>query len=250
MAATFPETKQYRTGERVALFLPCYCDVLFPHFGQAVVSLFARLGVPLDYLMDQTCCGQPAFNTGHFDEARGLADRFTRVFADWPWIVVPSGSCGAMARAFYPSLEVKSAGSAVSERVYDLATFLVSVLGRTDVGARFEGRVTYHDGCHGRRELDAGTAAIALLKAVRGLDYVELPRIDECCGFGGTFSVKYPELSVSMGKSKLQAIHQAGAEVVTSGDSSCLMHIEGLLRKSKPAGALRFMHLAEILATG
>ena len=250
MAATFPHVGRYSAGERVALFLPCYCDVLFPHVGEAVVSLFARLGIPLDYPMDQTCCGQPAFNTGHWDEARGLADRFARVFADWPWIVVPSGSCGAMARAFYPSLKLNSADAAVSKRVFDLATFIVSVLGRTDVGARFESRVTYHDGCHGRRELGVGTGAIALLRKVRGLTYVELPRIDECCGFGGTFSVKYPELSVSMGESKLQAIVQTDAEVVTSGDSSCLMHIEGLLRKSEPGSTLRFMHLAEILAAG
>jgi L-lactate dehydrogenase complex protein LldE len=250
MAATFSASAQYRTGEHVALFLPCYCDVLFPHVGQAVVSLFERLGVPLDYPMDQTCCGQPAYNTGHWDEAKTLADRFARVFSDWRWIVVPSGSCGAMARAFYASLEPHAAAQAVGERVYDLATFLVSVLGRTDVGARFRGRVTYHDGCHGRRELGAGAAAIALLKAVRDLEYIELPRIDECCGFGGTFAVKYPELSVSMGGSKLEAIAQTGAEVVTSGDSSCLMHLEGLMHKRTPASGLRFVHLAEILAAG
>jgi L-lactate dehydrogenase complex protein LldE len=248
MAATFPSATRYRTGEHVALFLPCYCDVLFPHVGQAVVGLFSRLGVPLDYPMEQTCCGQPAYNTGHWDEAKMLAGRFARVFSQWRWIVVPSGSCGAMARAFYPTLAPHTAADAVGERVYDLATFLVSVLGRTDVGARFHARVTYHDGCHGRRELGAGDAAIALLKGVRDLEYVELPRIDECCGFGGTFSVKYPELSVSMGEAKIQAIARTGAEVVTSGDSSCLMHLEGLVRKREPASARRFVHLAEILA--
>ncbi len=249
MAATFPETTRYRTGEHVALFLPCYCDVLFPQVGQALVALFSRLGVPLDYPMEQTCCGQPAFNAGRWDEAAKLAARFAQVFAQWKWIVVPSGSCGAMARRFYPYMDASSAGALVGNRVYDLATFLTGVLGQTDVGARFPGRVTYHDGCHGRRELGASGAAIALLKAVRDLEYAELPRIDECCGFGGTFAVKYPELSVSMGDAKADAIEQTGAQVVTSGDSSCLLHLEGLMRKQRPKVSVRFKHLAEILAS-
>jgi L-lactate dehydrogenase complex protein LldE len=248
MPATFPAPVQYEAGEHVALFLPCYCDVLFPHVGKAIVELFSRLEVPLDYPMEQTCCGQPAFNAGHWDEAALLAERFSHVFADYRWIVVPSGSCGAMARAFYPYMDPASPAADVGARVYDLAAFVVNVLGRTDVGARFEGRVTYHDGCHGRRELGSSAAAIALLKAVRGLDYVELPNIDECCGFGGTFAVKYPELSVSMGQAKCSAIARTDAQVVTSGDSSCLMHIEGLIRKSKPTASVHFMHLAEILA--
>lgn len=249
MAATLARTPQYVRGEHVALFLPCYCDVLFPQVGQSVVKLFARLEIPLDYPMEQTCCGQPAYNTGHWDEARALADRFARVFEQWRWIVVPSGSCGAMTRAFYRSLAPDSALTATAERVFDLANFLVTVLGRTDVGARFARRVTYHDGCHGRRELGAGAPAIELLRAVRDLSYVELPRIDECCGFGGMFSVKYPELSASMGQAKLQAVAQTGVDVITSGDSSCLMHLDGMVRKADPQSALRFMHFAEILAS-
>ncbi len=248
MAATFSAPARYEAGEHVALFLPCYCDVLFPDVGKAMVALFSRLEVPLEYPMEQTCCGQPAFNAGHWDEARLLATGFARVFADYRWIVVPSGSCGAMARAFYPYMDPASPAAGVGTRVYDLASFIVNVLGRTDVGARFESRVTYHDGCHGRRELGSTEAAISLLKSVRGLDYVELPNIDECCGFGGTFAVKYPELSVSMGQAKCAAIAKTGAQVVTSGDSSCLMHVEGLIRSSQPASGLRFMHLAEILA--
>jgi L-lactate dehydrogenase complex protein LldE len=248
MPATFPAPARYEAGEHVALFLPCYCDVLFPHVGKAIVELFSRLEVPLDYPMEQTCCGQPAFNAGHWDEAALLASRFSRVFADYRWIVVPSGSCGAMARAFYAYMDPASPAATVGARVYDLASFVVNVLGRTDVGARFPARVTYHDGCHGRRELGSSAAAIALLKAVNGLDFVELPHIDECCGFGGTFAVKYPELSVSMGQAKCSAIARTEAQVVTSGDSSCLMHIEGLIRKSQPAASVRCMHLAEILA--
>ena len=248
MAAPFPARVRYEAGEHVALFLPCYCDVLFPDVGKAMVALFSRLEVPLEYPIEQTCCGQPAFNAGHWAEAAPLATRFSRVFAEYRWIVVPSGSCGAMARAFYGYMDPASPAASVGTRVYDLAAFIVNVLGRTDVGARFEGRVTYHDGCHGRRELGSSAAAIALLKAVRGLDYVELPNIDECCGFGGTFAVKYPELSVSMGQAKCRAIARSDAQVVASGDSSCLMHIEGLIRKSQPATKPRFMHLAEILA--
>ena len=248
MAATKPPGRTYETGEHVALFLPCYCDVLFPQVGQAMVALFSRLGIPLDYPIEQTCCGQPAFNAGHWDEAGQLAARFAQVFERWKWIVVPSGSCGAMARVFYADMDGGSPSAAAGSRVYDLATFLAGVLGLSDVGARFEARVTYHDGCHGRRELGAGPAAIGLLKQVRGIEYVELPAIEECCGFGGMFSVKYPELSVSMGDAKTQAIGRTGASVVTSGDSSCLMHLEGLIRASQPASAMRFMHLAEILA--
>jgi len=248
MAATFLAPVRYEAGEHVALFLPCYCDVLFPDVGKAMVALFSRLDVPLAYPMEQTCCGQPAFNAGHWDEAGYLATGFSRVFAEYRWIVVPSGSCGAMARTFYSYMDPASAAAGVGARVYDLAAFIINVLGRTDVGARFDGRVTYHDGCHGRRELGSSEAAITLLKAVRGLDYVELPHIDECCGFGGMFAVKYPELSVSMGRAKSAAISQTGAQVVTSGDSSCLMHVEGLMRASQPATKLRFMHLAQILA--
>ncbi|MDQ6767974.1 MAG: (Fe-S)-binding protein [Candidatus Eremiobacteraeota bacterium] len=248
MSATLSAPLQYEAGEHVALFLPCYCDVLFPDVGKAVVELFSRLGVPLVYPMDQTCCGQPAFNAGYWNEAGALAARFAAVFASYRWIVVPSGSCAAMSRNFYAYMDAGSDAALVGQRVYDLATFLVDVLGKVEVGARFDGRVTYHDGCHGRRELGASAAAIALLRAVRGLEYVELPHIDECCGFGGTFAVKYPELSVSMGRSKCEAIARTDAQVLTSGDSSCLMHIEGLIRKAEPAASLRCVHLAEILA--
>ncbi|HEV2879499.1 MAG TPA: (Fe-S)-binding protein [Candidatus Eremiobacteraceae bacterium] len=248
MAVTFSATARYKAGEHVALFLPCYCDVLFPYVGQAMVALFSRLGIALEYPMEQTCCGQPAFNAGQWDEARTLGARFSRVFGEYQWIVVPSGSCGAMARGFYKYMDPESPAAAVGTRVYDLATFVFEILGRTDVGARFDGRVTYLEGCHGKRELGASAAAKTLLKAVRGLDYVELPNIDECCGFGGTFAVKYPELSVSMGQAKCTSIAQTGASVVSSQDSSCLMHIEGLIRKSQPSTSLQFLHLAQILA--
>src|SRR5215471_2857907 len=153
MVETSPVPARYQAGERVALFLPCYCDVLFPQVGQAVVSLFARLGVPLDYPMEQTCCGQPAFNAGFWKEAGDLAHRFGQVFSPYRWVVVPSGSCGAMVRSFYDYTDADPVARLAGTRVFDLATFLVEVLGRVDVGSGFSGRVTYHDGCHGRREL-------------------------------------------------------------------------------------------------
>ncbi len=249
MIETSAPSVRYRQGERVALFLPCYCDALFPQVGKSVVKLFERLGVPLEYPMEQTCCGQPAFNAGLWSEAGTLARRFASVFSDYPWIVVPSGSCGAMARVFYAALKGEEQATQVGARVYDLATFLVERLGLDDVGATFKGTVTYLDGCHARRELRATNATLALLRAVRGLEYVELPRIDECCGFGGLFAVKYPELSVSMGQAKCEQIAHTGATIVTSGDASCLMHVEGLVRKTQSRTTLQFMHLAEILAS-
>jgi L-lactate dehydrogenase complex protein LldE len=249
MIKTSSTSARYHAGERVALFLPCYCDALFPQVGIAMVRLFQRLGVPLDYPIEQTCCGQPAFNAGHWGEAASLAQRFAAIFAPYPWIVVPSGSCGAMARCSYAALSSAQQVREVASRVYDLSGFLVDVLGVLDVGAVFDARVTCHDGCHARRELRSTAATRALLRAVRNLQYVELPDPDECCGFGGFFSVKYAELSASMGRAKAECITQTQAAVVTSTDSSCLMHIEGIVRTQAPQCAVRFMHLAEILAS-
>jgi L-lactate dehydrogenase complex protein LldE len=236
----------YAAGDAVALFVPCYIDVLYPSVGRAVVSVFERLGIRLDYPAAQTCCGQPAFNAGHWSEAKELASRFARVFADFRWIVVPSGSCGAMAKRFFGVMEPDGAAAAVGARVFDLATFLVEVLGVVDVGARFPHSVTYLDGCHGRRELECTAPAIALLRAVSDIEYRELPDIAECCGFGGLFSVKYDELSISMGDAKCESALNTGAEFLVSGDSSCLMHVGGMLDHRD--ARLKTMHLAEVLA--
>lgn len=247
-------SRRYSQGERVAFFMPCYADLLFPQVGKAVVTLFERLALPFEYPMEQTCCGQPAFNSGYWDEARAVAQHFADVFRPYEWIVVPSGSCAAMCRVFYDYLAPESDAAAAGSRVSDLATFLVENVGITDVGARFPHRVTYHDGCHGRRELHAGDAAATLLRAVKDLEYVELPAIEECCGFGGLFSVKFEELSTDMGAQKCANARATGAEVLVSGDSSCLMHIGGMLQRENaghksPASQLRTMHLAEVLAS-
>jgi len=237
----------YAPGDTVALFIPCYIDVVFPSVGKAVVSIFERLGVNLDYPADQTCCGQPAFNGGHRKEALELAGRFGDVFEEYKWIVVPSGSCGAMTRRFYSTLDPGSKGATVGARVFDLATFLVDVLGTVDVGARFPHSVTMLDGCHGRRELGCTAAARRLLQAVGDIDYRELPAIEECCGFGGLFSVKFEALSTSMGSAKCANATATGAEYLVSGDSSCLMHVGGML--DHRGSNLKTLHLAEVLAS-
>jgi len=229
-----------------ALFVPCFVDAFWPGVGKAVVKLFERLGVRIDYPMQQTCCGQPSFNAGDWASARALGKRFSAVFAGYERIVTPSASCAATCRVFYGYMDSGDHYALVGSRVRDLASFLVQDLGVVDVGARFPRRVTYLDGCHGRRELGCTSAAIALLRAVRELEYVELPKIEECCGFGGAFSVKYPALSASMGDAKCAAALATGADVITSGDPSCLLHIGGMLRHD--ASPMRAMHLAEILA--
>jgi len=237
----------YAPGDTVALFIPCYIDVVFPSVGKAVVSIFERLGVDLDYPAEQTCCGQPAFNGGHRKEALALAARFADVFEDYKWIVVPSGSCGAMTKRFYATLDPTSKAATVGARVWDLATFLVDILGIVDVGARFPHSVTMLDGCHGRRELGCTDAARRLLRAVGDIDYRELPAIEECCGFGGLFSVTFDALSTSMGSAKCANALATGAEYLVSGDSSCLMHVGGML--DHRGSSLKTLHLAEVLAS-
>ena len=237
----------YAPGDTVALFIPCYIDVLYPSVGKAVVTVLEQLGVRLAYPAEQTCCGQPAFNGGHWPQARELAARFAEIFSSFRWIVVPSGSCGAMAKRFYSVLDSGSAAAALGARVFDLATFLVDILGVVDVGARFPHSVTMLDGCHGRRELGCTDAARTLLRAVDGIDYRELPAIEECCGFGGLFSVKYDALSTSMGDAKCRHALWTGAEYLVSGDASCLMHVGGMLEHR--GAALKTLHLAEVLAS-
>jgi L-lactate dehydrogenase complex protein LldE len=240
----------YRAGDPVALFVPCYVDQLYPQIGRATVTLFERLGVPLIYPEEQTCCGQPAFNSGYWEEARPVVRHFARTFAAYPWIVVPSGSCASMCRAFFAQLDPDPEVTAVGRRVYELSEFLVNVLGVADTGARFPHRLTYHDSCHARRELGALDPPRRLIRSVRDATFVELPRGEECCGFGGTFSVKLAGTSLAMGHDKAKSIAESGAEVVVSGDASCLMHIGGILRRDPALRHIRTMHLAELLVAG
>lgn len=236
---------------RVALFITCVNDTLFPGTGKAVVSLLRRLGCDVDFPAAQTCCGQMHVNTGYRDEGVRLARHFTEVFAGYDAVVAPSGSCAAMVREQYPKLvRLGSRGATaiaeVAPRVHELSEFLVDVLKVEDVGAYFPHRVTYHPTCHSLRGLHLGDRPTRLLQQVRGLELVPLPGAQECCGFGGTFAVKNPAVSAAMGADKARNVLDTGAEVLCAADNSCLMHIGGTL--SRQQTGIRVMHLAEILA--
>jgi L-lactate dehydrogenase complex protein LldE len=223
---------------RVSLFITCFNDSLFPQTGRAVVTLLERLGHEVEFREQQTCCGQIHRNSGYEDEARALAERFTRVFEGAEAIVTPSASCAGSIVEAVPEL---------TPRVHELSRFLTEVLGVEDVGASFHGRVCYHPTCHSLRALAVGDAPYRLLRAVRGLELVELEGADQCCGFGGTFAVKNADVSTAMLDDKLAAVERSGAQVVTALDTSCLMHLGGSLHRR--GSAVRTMHLAEILAS-
>jgi L-lactate dehydrogenase complex protein LldE len=238
---------------RVALFITCFNDTLFPETGQAVVRLLERLGHEVEFPLEQTCCGQMHFNTGYQKEALPLARRFVRIFAPYDAVVSPSASCVGMVRDVYPRLAEVSEDAVFSRevqglvpRVYELSEFLVYRLGIEDVGAYYPHRVTYHPTCHSLRVLHVGDAPLRLLRAVRGIDLVELPAADECCGFGGTFAIKNADTSMAMLTDKVRHVLDTGADVCTSGDNSCLMNIGGALHRER--AGVRAVHLAEILA--
>jgi L-lactate dehydrogenase complex protein LldE len=245
---------------RVALFITCYNDLLYPEVGRAIVTLLRRLGVDVEFPAEQTCCGQMHFNSGYQDACIPLVERFVEAFAGFDAVVTPSGSCASMVRRYHPVVAELAAGqgkgsaadlaervAAVSPRVLELSEFLVDVLGVTDVGARFPHTVALHPTCHSTRLLGVGDRPRRLLEAVDGLTLMDLPRSAACCGFGGTFAVKNSDTSVAMGLDKVDDVLGSGAEVLTAGDTSCLMHIGGLL--SRRGSPVRVMHLAEILAT-
>ena len=243
---------------RVSLFVTCFNDTLFPQTGQAVVRLLERLGCEVDFPLEQTCCGQMHMNSGYAREGVALARRFARVFEGAEVVVTPSASCAGMVRHGYPTVArhavdrgldttLPAAVGEVVPRVRELTEFLVDVAGVTDVGARFPHRVALHPTCHSLRALGVGDRPRQLLGAVDGLTLVDIPGAEECCGFGGTFAVKNADTSVAMGRDKVEAILSTGAEVLTASDTSCLMHLGGLL--SRDRAPLRVMHLAEILAS-
>ena len=232
---------------RVALFATCITDTFYPETAKAVVRLLGRLGCDVDFPLGQTCCGQMHFNTGYPDPARELAGQYTEVFAGYDAVVVPSGSCAGMVREIHPGLVDAAGLPASTVRTYELTEFLVDVLGVTDVGAYFPHRVTYHPTCHSLRMLGVGERPLRLLREVRGLRLAELPEADSCCGFGGTFAVKNADTSLAMLADKMRAVIDTGAELVTAGDNSCLMHIGGGL--SRLRAGTRALHIAEILAS-
>jgi L-lactate dehydrogenase complex protein LldE len=222
---------------RVALFITCFNDTLFPATGRAVVELLERLGHEVDVPLEQTCCGQMHHNSGYAEDGLALARRFERIFDGAEAIVSPSASCVGMVREHCP---------AVAERTYELTEFLVDRLGVVDVGASFPHRVTLHPTCHSLRVLRIGDRPRRLLEAVRGIELVALEDAEECCGFGGTFAVKNADTSMAMLSDKLRRILDTRAEVCTAADTSCLMQIGGALRRQR--AGVRTLHLAEILA--
>ncbi len=230
---------------RVALMATCLTDTFFPDTARAVVRLLERLGCTVEFPAAQTCCGQMHYNTGYRRQAAVLARRTARVFDGYDAVVAPSGSCVGMVRDLYPGLH--RATTSVAARTYELSEFLVDVLGVTDVGAYFPHRVTYHPTCHSLRMLGVGDKPLALLREVRGLDLVELPADRQCCGFGGTFALKNADTSTAMLADKMRNVLDTGAQVLTAGDNSCLMHIGGGL--SRLSTGVRALHLAEILAS-
>ncbi|MFB9995425.1 (Fe-S)-binding protein [Deinococcus oregonensis] len=239
---------------QIDLFITCLNDALFPQTGLAMARLLRRLGHTVRFNEAQTCCGQMHFNTGYQREALPLIRKFVRDFQDAEVIVAPSGSCVAFVRDLYPKA-AEWAGDEVllaqvqelGTRTFELSEFLVNVLGIEDVGASYPHRITYHPTCHAARLLRVGDAPLRLLRNVRGLSLVELPASDQCCGFGGTFSVKNPETSTAMLADKVQNVMHTRAEVCTAGDNSCLMHIGGGLSRLQSGTGV--VHLAEILAS-
>lgn len=215
----------------------------------SMVEVLERLGHEVDYPAGQTCCGQPPFNSGYWEEAKGAARQMLRVFEGSDVVVSASGSCGAMLKVFYPELFAgepeEEACRIFSPKIHEFSEFLVNVLGVTDLGAKFPARATFHDGCHGLRELGIKKEPRALLEKVEGLELIEMGEAQTCCGFGGTFSVKYPEISSAMGEVKCDSILETGADVVISNDLSCLMQIGGIL--GKRGKSIRCLHLAEVL---
>lgn len=244
------------TGSRVALFVPCYVDQLAPHVGFAALEVLRRIGVAAEYPADQTCCGQPFVNLGCADAVRPLAARFAATFAAYDYVVCPSGSCTAMVHHTYAALLDDPVAVASGEHTYELCEFLARVAGVTAMRGRFPHRVGLLRSCHGLRGLRLGSCServepvsdpvARLLSGIDGLELVEPARRDECCGFGGTFSVTEPDVSAMMGRDRIRDFREAGAEIITATDVSCLMHLDGLLRRANAAP--RSLHVAEILA--
>jgi L-lactate dehydrogenase complex protein LldE len=239
---------------RVALFITCFNDTLFPETGRAMVSLLERLGHDVDFPMEQTCCGQMHFNAGYQSEMVPLVRRFVDGFAPYEYVVSPSASCVGLVRDSYKGVAERygdgalmAAVSALTPRVFELSEFLVHELDVEDVGAYYPHRVTYHPTCHSIRGLNVGDAPLRLLHHVRGLQLVELEQAEECCGFGGVFAIKNPDVSAAILSDKIRHVLNTGAEVCSAVDNSCLMHIGGSL--SRQRAGVRTVHLAEILAS-
>ena len=237
---------------RVALFATCLIDALFPDAGKATVAILERLGQPVEFPLEQTCCGQMHTNSGYFEPS--LVRRYVDTFESYDAIVTPSASCAGAIRHQHAMIArdahdhaLAAKAEETAQKTYELTEFLTDVLHTDDVGAYFPHRVTYHPTCHSLRMLGVGNRPLRLLQNVRGIELVALPREDECCGFGGTFSIKNPDVSAAMLADKMESVIETGAEVLCAGDRSCLMHIGGGLDRIR--AGIRTLHLAEVLAS-
>ena len=235
----------------VSLFIQCLVDVMYPEVGLAMLKIFERLDLRVDCPTNQTCCGQPAFNSGYRQQARTAARRFIEIFEDKEVIVCPSGSCTTMVRHHYPQLfgdepQWQRRAESVAGKTYELTQYLVDVLGIDDLGSRYSGKITYHDSCHALRCLGIREQPRQLIANVSGAELVEMKEPERCCGFGGSFAVKYPEISTAMVEDKVDSIVATGAAAVVGTDISCLMNIQGLLSRRK--SPVKILHIAELLA--
>ncbi|TWH45478.1 (Fe-S)-binding protein [Sporomusa sp. KB1] len=238
---------------KASIFITCICDSLFPQVGEAMVRVLEKLGVTLDFPPEQTCCGQPALSSGYWEDARPVAETMLTAFKHSQYVVAPAGSCITAVKEYYPLLFEKDTekyrqAKELSAKLFEFSEFVVKVLKQEDVGARFPHRVTYHSSCHARRFLNTDQYVRTLLANVKEIDYVPLPHEEACCGFGGTFSVKLPEISEAMVDEKARNILETKADVLVGVDLSCLMNIDGRLKKQKTN--VRVMHVAELLDEG
>lgn len=234
---------------KVTLFIPCFIDLFYPQVGVAMTHILEKLGHKVVCPEGSACCGQPAFNTGYWEESRDVAIKVMESLQGAEVVVIASGSCGAMLKVFYPELfagtKYEAMARELSPKCHEFSAFLVNKLGVTDLGARFPHKVTFHDGCHGLRELNNKRPPRELLAKVRGLELVEMGEAETCCGFGGTFSAKFPMISTAMSEVKCASALETGAEYIVSCDSSCLMQLQGLIDRQRKA--IKTIHLAEIL---
>lgn len=235
---------------KVALFIPCLTEHFFPHSALSMVKILEYLGVEVEYVEDQTCCGQPAFNAGYHKKIVPVAERFITLFRDQEAIIAPSGSCVAMVRASYSQLPIqeryKEDLEILQGKIFEFTEYLTQVLETTDLGGTFPHSVTYHDSCHLSRELGIKEQPRTLIKNIADIEFIEMPQADECCGFGGTFSYKFKELSVEMVKEKCKNILSTGAEFCIGADSSCLMNIEGYAKAHDLQ--IKTLHITDLLA--
>ncbi len=237
--------------DKVTLFVQCIVDTMYPEVAESMVDVLEGLGLDVDCPTEQTCCGQPAFNSGHQKVARAAAEKFITLFENSQTIVSPSGSCVNMVRNHYQDLfkdepAMLARVKAIGERTFEFTEYIVDVLGVEDVGARFNGKVTYHASCHLNRFLDIDRQPRALLANISDMKLVEMKDADKCCGFGGTFAVKYSEISEALVEDKVNNIIASGADVVAGCDMGCLMNIEGMLSRKK--SPVKVMHIAQLLA--